>query len=44
MSSQGHCECGEHCEPDAPGVQGDEVPGGEELCAQGPGSSECPAG
>lgn len=44
LSSQGNCDCGEHREPDAPGLHGDEVPGGEELCAQGLGGSERPAG
>lgn len=34
FSPQGYCNCGECCESDAPGINGNEVSGGEELCAQ----------
>lgn len=38
------CVCGEHRPADAPGLHGNEVSGGEELCAQRFGSSQRPAG
>lgn len=44
VSSQGYRIGGEHCEPDAPGVDGHEVSGGEELCAQRFSGSQRPAG
>lgn len=39
-SPQGFCKCGEHRQLDAPGLNGDEVSGREELCAQRSGSSQ----